>query len=206
MSYPKPIHEAPWSMWVPMILLCIPCLVIGIWSGELLKYLQPLLSQVTKLAPPVVLSGLSRASGILSTIGIIFVILILAVLVVFSVHCLLRRRRQVAETVTWDCGYAKPSVRMQYSATSFSQPITELFGMVLQTRKEIDPPHGYFPDRGSVKTRTDDAWNETLYKPFFNWLQSSLGRLIMFQEGRTHLYLLYIMLTLFFLIAWWGVT
>ena len=37
------------------------------------------------------------------------------------------RAARSPQTVTWDCGYAQPTPRMQYTASSFAQPLTDLF-------------------------------------------------------------------------------
>ena len=41
--------------------------------------------------------------------------------------------RSVTASVTWDCGYARPTARMQYTASSFAQPLTTLFRWLLGT-------------------------------------------------------------------------
>ena len=45
--------------------------------------------------------------------------------------------RRVDESVTWGCGYPQPTARMQYTASSFAQPLTDLFRPLLGTRKKV---------------------------------------------------------------------
>jgi hypothetical protein len=119
---------------------------------------------------------------------------------------LLRHRllagRPVEATMTWDCGYARPTARMQYTASSFAQPFTALFRMVLRTRTLLTPPAGLFPPPGALSTETPDTFREALFRPAFAGLQRLLGRLQMLQQGRIQLYVLYVVLTLVALMAW----
>lgn len=118
----------------------------------------------------------------------------------------LRRRllagRAVGETGTWDCGYAAPTARMQYTASSFAQPLTDLFQAVLRTRAALTPPQGLFPGAAACATHTPDVCREGLYRPLFEALGRGLVGLRRLQHGNLHLYILYIALTLLVLLAW----
>ena len=118
----------------------------------------------------------------------------------------MRRRllagRRVERTVTWDCGYAAPTPRMQYTASSFARPLTQLFRLFLQPRDEIHPPRGLFPKHASLHTRTPDLFRRYVYEPLFlgiAWLASKLHWL---QEGRIQIYVLYIAMTILVLLIW----
>ena len=70
----------------------------------------------------------------------------------------LLQSRKTGETATWGCGYSAPSPRMQYTASSFAQPLTDLFKTFLRTdRKEENPP-GIFPEGTSFSTETPDLF------------------------------------------------
>src|SRR6185503_9774083 len=48
---------------------------------------------------------------------------------------LLPRVRVVGAAGTWDCGYAKPTPRMQYTGSSFTQMIVNLLGWLVWPRR-----------------------------------------------------------------------
>src|SRR5258708_15762518 len=48
--------------------------------------------------------------------------------------------------LTWDCGYAAPSARMQYTSGSFSAIATSWFFWLLRPELKIRRPRGPFPD------------------------------------------------------------
>ena len=108
----------------------------------------------------------------------------------------------VATTQTWGCGYARPTPRMQYTASSFAQPLTNLFSPLLQTRRRLIPPAGFFPRVASLATATPDLASAQVYAPAFSAIGRGLAALRWLQHGRVHLYVLYIALTLLVLLIW----
>jgi hypothetical protein len=111
-------------------------------------------------------------------------------------------RRSVEEYVTWDCGYARPTSRMQYTASSFAQPLTSLFRFLLRTRFHHVMMPGLFPRAASLTTETEDLSRVRLYQPLFISIGRGLSSLRWVQHGQVHLYVLYIALTLLVLLVW----
>jgi len=91
---------------------------------------------------------------------------------------------------------------MQYTGSSFAQPLTELFRIFLRTRTAEAPPAGAFPGRSSLSTRTPDVLHEAFYRTVFSGIARGVGRLRWLQQGRVQLYVLYIAVTLLFLLLW----
>jgi hypothetical protein len=91
---------------------------------------------------------------------------------------------------------------MQYTASSFAQPLVALFRLFLQTDSRDLPPKGIFPDRAFLKTDTADTSSKYLYQPLFKWIGFMLSKLQWIQHGRLQLYVLYIALTLLMLLIW----
>ena len=103
---------------------------------------------------------------------------------------------------TWDCGYGQPGPRMQYTASSFAQPLTDLFRPLLGTRPTASLPQGLFPRAASFSTDTPDLYRERLYRPIFGGIARTLSAFRWLQHGRVQLYVLYIGLTLLVLLVW----
>jgi hydrogenase-4 component B len=119
--------------------------------------------------------------------------------------------REVGETGTWDCGYARPTARMQYTGSSFAQPITDFFSSILRTHKIMKNQNkdaapqiitDIFPAKRSFHTHTPDVCTESGYRPLFRLLDNLLERLHVLQAGSIHLYILYIAVTLIALLVW----
>jgi hypothetical protein len=91
---------------------------------------------------------------------------------------------------------------MQYTATSFAQPLTDLFGFFLRTHKDVSPPKGVFPGESALDTETADICEKYVYQPAFKRISSAFSRLRWLQHGRLQVYVLYIALTLWILLIW----
>ncbi|MGD0389186.1 MAG: proton-conducting transporter membrane subunit [Tepidisphaeraceae bacterium] len=195
-------HEAGAAMRWPMALLAAGCVLIGFCAPLALRPLAGVLHLLSGLAPPAIAEQLAGAAGPLRFVvagSVAFLALVAAL-------AWLRRRllagRSVAQSVTWDCGYAQPSARMQYTASSFAQPLMTLFAPLLRTRRTLAAPEGYFPRAASLTTATPDAARIALYEPAFSGVAWMLARLRWLQHGRIQLYVLYIALTLLVLLVW----
>ena len=100
----------------------------AVWAVPLLA--NPI-DQVASIDKTILAESLLRFRGMLYWI----LGLTLAVVALTWVFLLLRnklgRPDLTRRAVTWDCGYAKPTARMQYTASSFAQPIVNFFKPLL---------------------------------------------------------------------------
>lgn len=195
-------HEPGRSMLLPMVLLSLFCALIGLCAPFVIGALYPTVSILTSMPFPRVESLLSPAKAPLlwvSVGGILF--LVLAAGLAGLCRRLLARRR-VEQAGTWDCGYVKPTARMQYTASSFAQPLTRMFDGILRTRESLDRPEGLFPVYAALKTEPRDLFNDFVYRPLFLGVEWLALRLRWLQEGHVQLYVLYIALTLLALLIW----
>ncbi len=112
-------HDVGILFWMPMLLGAAACFAIGVAPVAAVRLVSgPAMMLAGPGATPagLPLSSLNAISlaGLLVGAGIVAVAL--------GRHLLLRRR-EVRDAVTWDCGYAEPTPRMQYTAASFAGPI-----------------------------------------------------------------------------------
>ncbi len=195
-------HEADWTMRLPMLALAAGCVLIGLFAPVVVGSLKTVLKCTTGLQPEVVTENLATTMNPLSfvVIGAVAFLMLLALLVLLR-RCLLTGRR-VEEDTTWGCGYAQPTARMQYTASSFVQPLMDLFKPLLGTKKTIAPPRGIFPPEAALKTVTPDISHEEVYRPMFERCEAWLSQLRWLQHGNVQLYVLYIAVTLIVLLIW----
>ncbi|MFH1244997.1 MAG: hypothetical protein V1662_00750, partial [Candidatus Omnitrophota bacterium] len=129
----------------------------------------------------------------------------LCLIMFFLILVILRRellsRRKVEKGLTWDCGYAQPAARMQYSASSFAQPLVDFFAAVLKTRKHSPQLREYFPARASFAAETPDV-----FQRIYHWLSECASRIAQrcrrFQHGHLQFYILYILISLLAMLIW----
>lgn len=195
-------HEAGGAVRLSLLLLALSCVLIGFCAPWVMETLVFTLMSTTGLSADSANTALLSVHDAFSTLVLLSLMLtvLLTLLTVFR-HRLLAKR-SVTEHVTWDCGYACPTPRMQYTASSFSQPLTSLFQFVLRTRLHYVIKSGLFPRTASLATETKDLSRARLYQPLFIGIGRGLSSLRWVQHGQVHLYVLYIALTLLVLLVW----
>lgn len=196
-------HEVGWAMKASMAALAVLCILVGALSPFIVKSAGVVVMQMASLPSPTVIEAeLAIASATLGHVVVVSLLLLAIGVCVLMLHRWLLRKRSVRQAVTWDCGYAAPEARMQYTATSFTQPLTDLFSFLLRTRKDISVPKGALPQESALETETADVCERYLYDASFTRIRSALARLHWLQHGRLQVYVLYIALTLWILLIW----
>ncbi len=192
-------HDGSWVMSGPMAALAGACVVLGVAPLLLAHPLETAAAaagarpgpSLDTLAPLTMVS--LAALGLLATTALCGV--------------LLARRLKAggaARALTWDCGYAAPTARMQYTASSFADTLVDLFGTVLRPHRHLErPPAGVAPAAARFETHVDDTFLEKLFVPLVRFVAWLFGALRWLQPGRVHLYVLYVVLTLLALV-WWA--
>lgn len=195
-------HEAGPLMKVSLLVLAVLCLLLGLFSPYLISILRPALLSITGLADDAIQIELVQASSVLSQIVKAAVLFGVSAGVLLLIRFRLLRGRRVENAVTWDCGYARPDSRMQYTGTSFTQFLADLFGWLLPTSKNITPPTGFFPNSGQYREETEDSSEKYLFRPAARQIVRLSAKLQWLQHGRLQVYILYIALALWILLIW----
>ena len=189
-------RESPRAMLVPMGVLALACAVLGVAPTLALPLLEaavhgvdPGLSAAPPLAQTAPLGAVSLAA-----VGLLAAFALVAALVAALGGG--AARRAPAGRPTWDCGYATPSPRMQYTASSFADGLVGLLRWALWTEVEQPRLDGAFPGPARLHTHLPDPVLDRLALPaarrasqaslWFRWLQ----------RGHIHRYVLYILLAL----------
>lgn len=192
------------SMLIPMLILAGICVTVGLFPFLILPVLKPGVVVISGLSESIVSGVFAQFAHIFSQALIIILGFTAALAALFLARYRLLKNRPVSWSETWGCGYAAPDSRMQYTASSFVQPIVDLGVWILGTKKHIALPKGYFPKAASLSTHTDDTFTMKLYRPLFLGIARLFGRLHWIQNGHLHLYLLYMAAVLIVMLVWFG--
>jgi len=195
-------HEAGLAMLLPGFVLAAGCILIGLLGAVVVRSMVPLISGVTGLSPVSASRELVAAAHSVGLVGYFGAALIALTTLLGWGRSRLLAPRRVRTAVTWDCGYAQPSPRMQYTASSFAQPLTETFGLLLQTHRVLRAPRGLFPQQAEYHTETTDPYQDYIYQPLFGAISRGLAVLRPVQQGKVQIYVLYIAVTLLVLLLW----
>ena len=185
----------------PLVLLSGFCISIGLLGPIIIK----LLKGIIEIMAPSIKSPenhLLIASNYLFLISIASIILLLLTIFFMVLRYFLLRGKVTRETVTWDCGYNFPSEKMQYTGSSFVQPITDMFNFILRTKKIIKHSDSYFPENSIFESDTPDVVRKKIYQPLFLSIKKIFSYFSIIQQGRIQVYISYIVLTLLALLLW----
>lgn len=190
-------HLPDWRMGVPMGLLALLCLAAGIAPGPVLCLVEPAVAAFG-MVPPAALETLVPLGWLTLGAGMLGAAVILAGLLLMY---RLKRTPAVRGT-TWGCGYPVPSPRMQYTGVSFAGSLVRQFEGVVAPRREGPAVAGFFPAPALFRFVPTETILERVIMPLFRAAGFSFAFLRRLQHGRLHLYMLYILTTLFLLMVW----
>ncbi|MCI0365714.1 MAG: hypothetical protein L0219_17780 [Phycisphaerales bacterium] len=190
-------HEASRSMRGAMIALALGCLLIGLAPRFVLGPLQQTVrawvgndlvasANLVKIIP----------STWISAIGIS-----LAAVAAASVAAY-KRGVSARTTGTWDCGYAAPTPRIQYTSASLGQILVGLFRWALWPKRHLPRIVGRFPQGSQFKSHVPDVVLDRGVLPSFRIAATFLPWVRLLQQGKVQVYVLYILAILIVLLLW----
>jgi hydrogenase-4 component B len=197
----RDVHRPGPLLVAPVVALAAACVALAALAPLYIPLLGPVVA-VAARAPSADVGGVLADSAasweMVVTMGGVF----LAVAGGLALaRYLMLRNREVTEAGTWGCGYLGPTPRMQYTGSSYSQPIVDLVGSALGATKEEPVITDYFPTASpTLTTAAPDTPKTRLFAPLYAGIVAALARLRWLHHGRLHIYVLYIAVTLLLLL------
>lgn len=192
-------HEAPGAMRAGMALAALACVALAVLPGAA----APALARATAATLPGARVQVSSAvAGQVSALGSTLSPL-LVVAVTLGAVLLLRaglvlafgRTRRRAAVPLWDCGAPPLTARMEYTATSFAEPLQRVFDDVLAPESDLDvTPHAesaYLVERVAYSRAVPDRIEHRLYNPLLHTARRSVNTARTLADGSVHRYLGY---------------
>jgi len=179
-------HECGMGMRGPMLALAGVCVTIGL--APVLFW--PVVARAVGSWRP---AWVTMASPVpLVTLGSVHVVL--AILVLVAVAWLWRKAHVngLRRGLTWDCGYAAPAARMQYTSASFGGIVAGWFGWILQPERKMRRPRGHFPTEAIRLERVPETVLERIIGPVSGAIMQVSTAVRRLQQGRLQFYILYV--------------
>jgi formate hydrogenlyase subunit 3/multisubunit Na+/H+ antiporter MnhD subunit len=191
--------EAGPAMLAGTALLALPCLVLGVIPGAVMPLLARAAGTVLGGTPDPLRAGASLA--IAGSADVVQpALLATALLAGLALAWALARLRAPARArarraEAWGCGREQQTPRMQYTATSFAEPLQRVFDDVLRPDRDLDVSHPaesrYFEQAITYRSRIDDAIERGAYRPL-TVLAARWGEIARrAQNGSMHRYVAY---------------
>ena len=191
------------DMSVPVTILAALCAVFGLGGSLLMLLVASVAARIHPLAMAAPdMAPLREASVFYLNVTLAALVLAAAVYGLWRLRDRLLKGRVVRTGPTWGCGYPHGTPRMQYTGSSFAQPIIAAFRSLLRSELGGDWPAGYLPGRSSFMTHTPGLFMHRFYTPLFAAFARVAVRMRRIQQGGTHVYVFYVVLALVAVLVW----
>ena len=188
-----------WGTRAPLIVLAAVCVLIAVVPAQAAMALTRAVQTVAPAA------DVGVASAALRPLAWLLPLILAGLAVVLIIRQIASSATPRRRAPTWGCGYAAPTVAMQYSATSFSEPLSRLMQGALNTETVQHGITEPWPAAASWSSVTRDRVLVGIYEPLFAQVARAAGRLRSMHRARVTTSLVYIvgammlLLTLLFL-------
>ncbi len=194
-------HDANWMERLGLGWLALGCILIGVLPRLALRASSAVTgsllgARIHDGSFPWTIAPVAAEQASYS--GLIFFVVIVAVVGITFLLVRLLAHGRVRRTPAWDCGYPWQTSRMQDTAEGFGQPIRHMFGAFFHMERELPLPSDAAPQ---YRIHIEDRLWRAIYQPIaraVQWLADKIGVL---QGGRLAIYLLYSFLTLLVLLV-----
>lgn len=165
-------RESPPTMLLGMGVAGVASVVLAVLPTLVLPAVGSVAGVALGIGDPVVSGAmtvrLAGVAGALSPLLLTLALLAALVLVVGAVRVVAARRaRRIARL--WDCGAGPMSARMEYTATSFAEPLQRVFDNVLRPEQDVDVTHHeesrYLVQAVAYRRTVPDRIERRLYEP-----------------------------------------
>ena len=189
-------RESGPAMLAGMGLAGAACVALGLAPSVVVPALAPVVGAAGPLGVTPATEGalslrLAGATGSLSPLLTAAALLVAMLAVVAALRFTLVRR----QARLWDCGAGPMSARMEYTATSFAEPLQRVFDNVLAPELDVAVTHvqesRYLVDSVEYRRRVPDRIERRLYQPVLTLVAAwgRAGRRL--ANGSVHRYLAY---------------
>jgi hydrogenase-4 component B len=186
----------------PMSLLGAACLALGLIPGPFARAAVRGASTIGRLATAEAASAVDLILAPLAFVGALGACALALAGLFWVLRRGLLRDRRVETQPTWGCGFSRPSPSMQYTASSYTQPLVLVFQGLLMRETEAQTPSGYWPKRAGFRSRTPDMVLDRTLSPASAIVERSLAVVRRVQHGHLQYYLMHVLVFLILLLVW----
>jgi formate hydrogenlyase subunit 3/multisubunit Na+/H+ antiporter MnhD subunit len=176
-----------WTMRLPLLLLAAACVLVGLMPHYVAGTLA---TAVASIAPG---AATDLAGATLAPVALVAPLIALAAVLFGAIRGWAVARTPQEHAATWGCGYGAATPTMQYTASSFGEPLTRVLQPLLSTSFVRAPAF--------LSSTTSDRILMRVYLPVFAAVSRAAARLRSYHKPRVSRSLLYIVVTVIVLLA-----
>ncbi len=185
-------------MIVSQLILAALCLLIGIWpdyfiqAAFLASQAIPLIADFETIQFMPLMTNIARTSALF----------LLLFIIVAIIRKLFYVGKKITRAGTWGCGFTQPSVRMQYTGTSYADTMVSFYRPLILLQKKYSGIRKIFPGKTTYSSYVHDTSEIGLNFFIVRPILFILAKLRWIQHGNIQLYIGYIMLTIVVMLLW----
>lgn len=202
-------HESPLSMQVGMGILALACIGLGLAPFAVVRLIGGVITGLGGLPDTRAAFTFNLhlqtpgAFGQMSSPLVFLGLLILLGLTPLIMR-LLRVNWQLRRGDTWGCGRVGQTARMEYTATSFAEPLRRIFAELYRPSRDVTidfhPDSKYFVQSIEYRSEITPLFERWLYDPILRLIRFTARQVRKLQAGSLYLYLAYIIIILIILL------
>ena len=135
----------------------------------------------------------AQMSANITLAATLFVVFFLAAL---ALRKLLYQGKSIGRSGTWGCGFTRPTVKMQYTGSSYAASILEFFRPVAPLTEDHPGVRERFPEKSHYHSHINDIAELHMGSVVVRPVLALFEKLRWLQHGDIHLYIGYILLAI----------
>lgn len=191
------VKEHGFTMLVSMGVLAAACVIIGVYPKVFINMALKAVQALGLNYGRVPVEPFGQLTGNITFAALLFLVLLLIIIGIRSIYY---RNKTITTSGTWGCGFTQPTVKMQYTGSSYSGSIVEFFSAAAPLTEDHPPIKGRFPLKTHYSSHVNDIaelhLNTAVVRPVFYLFD----KLRWMQHGDIHLYIGYILLAIILLL------
>jgi hydrogenase-4 component B len=187
------VDEKGMTMLVPMLILAGACVVIGVFPTIFVTLALKAVGSLGLGYGRLPLEPFIELTGNITRGALLFFVVFLLIL---ALRTLLYRGKTVTRSGTWGCGFTRPTVKMQYTGSSYAASILEFFKPVAPLTENDPGIRKRFPDKTHYHSHVSDIAELHMGNVVVRPVLALFEKLRWLQHGDIHLYIGYILLAI----------
>ncbi|MCP3875977.1 MAG: hydrogenase [Desulfobacteraceae bacterium] len=191
------VDEKGSTMLTSMIILAGACTIIGIFPSVFIQMSIKAVSSLGLGLSSVPFAPFEQMASNITHSALIFLVVVLFVI---AVRSFFYRGKIVTKSGTWGCGFTQPTVKMQYTGSSYASFILDFFKPVAPLEEDHPKITGRFPEKTHYKSHVNDIAELHMGTIIVRPILFLFDKLRWIQHGDIHLYIGYILLAIVLLL------
>jgi len=187
------VTEKGKTMIIPMLILAAACIVIGVYPTLFISLAIKAVYALQLGYGNIPILPFIELTGNITRFAALFFAVLLGII---ALRTLLYRNKPVPRSGTWGCGFTQPTVKMQYTGSSYAASILEFFRPVAPFSEDHSAIKGRFPEKTHYHSHIDDIAELNLGRIIVRPVLWLFDKLRWLQHGDIHLYIGYILLAI----------